>query len=119
MKTIDPHGEALDLLDEERDLLEDALSDIKPRIQHLNRLRTAGSFGLYDMYAAAYRGDISSMTKFQNELRRRLHNVEATRSLLKMDRAEQQQDAWDEAQYILDSARAEANGKPFLPCGCW
>lgn len=117
MTTIDPHGEALDLLDEERDLLEDALTDIKPRIQQLNRLRTAGSFGLYDMYAAAYNGDISTLSKLQNELRHRLHSVEATRKLLKIDRAEQQQDAWDEAQYI--PAVTENESKPFLPCGCW
>lgn len=116
-KTIDPHGEALDLLDEERYLLEDALTNIKPRIRQLNRFRTAGDFGNYEIYSTVYGGNISVLTKFQNNLRERLHSVDATRKLLKEDRADQLQDAWDEAQYIL--AATENESKPFLPCGCW
>jgi prefoldin subunit 5 len=113
-KPIDAHGEAMDLLHDERDELELALRDIKPKIRKLNQLRQSNdALGL----AAAtwlFGGNMSELTKDSNELRRRLNNVEETRKLLKADRAQQQQDAWDEEQYIL-----EVTSKTYLPCGCW
>lgn len=117
-KTIDPHGEALDLLHDERDALEDALKTIKPRIRKLNQLRQSTDPKDVIGSAAAtwlFGGNMSELTKDSNELRRRLKNVEATRKLLKEDRAMQQQDAWDDEQYRIAAATRE----PYLPCGCW
>lgn len=117
MKMIDAHGEALDLLDEERDLLEESLRDIKPKINRLMRFQTAGEMFDYNLRVALWGGDISKLTKFRNDLRRRLKNVEETRRLLKADRADQQQDAWDDEQYRIEASQADT--KTFLPCGCW
>jgi hypothetical protein len=112
-KPIDAHGEALDLLLEERHLLEDALTDIKSQIRKLNQLRQSGD--ALGLVAATwlFGGNMSELTKDSNELRRRLNNVEETRKLLKADRAQQQQDAWDEEQYRIEAS------KPSLSCGCW
>jgi hypothetical protein len=115
MKKIDPHGEALDLLHDERDLLEAGLTVLKPRIRKLNQLRQADNVAALEVSEHLFGGTMGELTKLSNDLRRRLNNVEATRKLLKEDRADQQQDAWDEEQYRL----AAADAVPYLPCGCW
>lgn len=114
-KTIDPHGEALDLLHDERDLLEAGLKVLKPRIRKLNQLRQEGNVEALQVSEYLFGGTMSGLTKLSNDLKRRLNNVEATRKLLKADRAEQQQDAWDEEQHRIEAAER----KPFLACGCW
>jgi len=117
MKKIDPHGEALDMLHEERDLLESALRDVKPKIRKLNQLRQANNVAALEVTEHLFGGNMSGLTKFSNDLRRRLNSVEATRKLLKEDRADQQQDAWDEEQYRIRAA-TESHG-PYRPCDCW
>lgn len=117
MKKIDPHGEALDLLLEERDMLEDALRDVKPKIRKLNQLRQSGDVIGLGAAIWLFGGNMSSLTLESNDLRRRLKNVEETRKFLKEDRALQQQDAWDDEQYRLHAASEKH--EPYLPCGCW
>lgn len=117
MKTIDPHGEALDILHEERDALESALKAIKPRIRRLNSLYQSNDILGLAAGVWLFGGNISELTKDSNDLRRRLKNVEETRRLLKADRADQQQDAWDDEQYRIEAAQDDT--KTFLPCGCW
>lgn len=116
-KPIDAHGEALDLLREERDQLEDALSYIKPRINNLMRYFQAGDMESYKLASSFWGGDISKLTKHRNDLQRRFNNVEETRRLLKRDRAHQQETAWEDEQHRLEMEKIAA--KTFLQCGCW
>jgi len=119
MKKIDPHGEAMDLLHDERDLLEAALRTIKPRIRRLNQLRQAGdTIGLVTA-TWLFGGNMSELTKDSNDLRRRLNSIEETRKLLKADRAVQLEDAWENEQYRLEGEKLLGDKEPFLPCGCW
>lgn len=116
-KKLDPHGKALDLLLEERDDLEDALRDVKPKINELQRLYQTGDMPGHNLRVALWGGNISQLTKIRNDLQQQFSSVEATRRLLKEDRADQLQDAWDHEQWV--KAVTEAEPKPFLPCGCW
>lgn len=117
MKMIDAHGEALDLLHDERDLLEAGLKVLKPRIRKLNQLYQSNDILGIASATWLFGGNMSELTKDSNDLRRRLKNVEETRRLLKADRADQQQDAWDEEQYRIEASQTDT--KTFLPCGCW
>ena len=118
MKKIDPHGAALDMLHDERDALELALVKIKPRIRKLNQLRQSGDALGFATASWLFGGNMSELTKDKNELCRRLNSVEATRKLLKEDRADQQEDAWYEEQARIAAEKNMPN-KPVLPCGCW
>lgn len=116
-KTIDPHGEALDLLHDERDLLEAALVAIKPRIRKLNQLRQSGDTLALVAATWLFGGNMSELTKDKNDLCRRLNSIEETRRLLKEDRANQQEDAWEDEQHRLEMEKNKL--QTFMPCGCW
>jgi hypothetical protein len=118
MKTIDPHGTALDLLHDERDVLEEALRDVTPKINNLMRMYTAKNMTAYVLACALWGGDISKLAKLRNELRRRLNSVEETRKLLKEDRANQLEDAWENEQYRLEGEKLLSEGSYNCLGGC-
>jgi DNA repair exonuclease SbcCD ATPase subunit len=120
MTKIDPHGAALNLLHEERDALEYSLKTLKPQIRKLNQLRQANNVEAREVAEFLFGGTMGELTKDSNELRRRLNGIEATRKLLKYDRALQQESAWEDEQHELEMAKAKAVPYvPVLECGCW
>lgn len=118
MTKIDPHGEALDLLHDERDALESALRDVKPKINALQACYQSGDKIGHDLRVVLWNGNISRLTKHRNDLQRRLKNVEETRKLLKEDRAMQLQDEWDHEQWVKEVTEGKIK-KPVMQCGCW
>jgi predicted nucleic acid-binding Zn-ribbon protein len=78
------HQIALDLLKEEQEMIIDGINHTKPRIKYLQKLQSADD-RLLDSYVRYYGGNVSKLMKHMNDLRKRLHEIEDTKRVLKAD----------------------------------
>lgn len=80
------HARALEILREERELLVDDLKTTKTQINHLQfLLKNEPDDFVYFTYEALYGGNVSKLTKLQNQWRKSLNSINASINLLKAD----------------------------------
>lgn len=95
------HERSLKILREERELLKVDLQSVKRQIAHMQFLRkNEPDDYVYFNWESMYGGNVSKLTKRQNQWRKDLKDIEESIKVLKLDGQEHHQAVWEDQQYL-------------------